>query len=151
MYTPLEAIWATILTVAPTPRRYPHPMPRDSIAGTVSDLASDTARLVQLEIELAQQEITALLWRNVIAIGLLLGAGILAFLGLVFIFDTIVEAVPIPHWITALVLAVIFIIGALVLALVGRARLKFAPPVATIQSLKEDLEWVKQQIRPETR
>ena len=126
-------------------------MPRDSIAGTVSDLAADTARLVQLEIELAQQELTALLWRNVIAIGLLAGAGILAFLGLIFIFDTIVEAVPIRHWISALVLAVVFIIVAVVLALVGRSRLKFAPPETTIQSIKEDLEWVKQQIRPETR
>lgn len=126
-------------------------MPRDSIAGTVSDLAADTTRLVQLEIELAQQELTALLWRNVIAVGLLVGAGILAFLGLIFIFDTIVEAVPIPRWITALVLAVIFIITAVVLALVGKARLKFAPPEAAIQSIKEDLEWVKQQIRPETR
>jgi hypothetical protein len=126
-------------------------MPRDSIAGTVSDLAADTARLVQLEIELAQQELTALVWRNVIAIGLLAGAGILAFVGLIFIFDTIVEAVPIAHWITALVLAVVFIIVAVVLALIGKARLKFAPPEQTIQSIKEDLEWVKQQIRPETR
>ena len=126
-------------------------MPSDSIAGAVSELAGDTARLVQLEIELAQQELKALLWRNVIAIGLLAGAGILAFVGLIFIFDTIVEAVPIAHWITALVLAVVFIIVAVVLALIGKARLKFAPPEQTIQSIKEDLEWVKQQIRPETR
>jgi hypothetical protein len=126
-------------------------MPRDSIAGTVSDLASDTARLVQLEIDLAQQELRALLWRNVIAIGLLAGAGILAFLGLIFIFDTVVEAVPVRHWISALVLALVCIIIAVVLALVGRSRLKFAPPETTIQSIKEDLEWVKQQIRPETR
>ena len=126
-------------------------MPRDSIAGTVSDLAADTSRLVQLEIELAQQELTALLWRNVIAIGLLLGAGILAFLGLIFLVDTVVEAVPIRHWITAVILAVVFILIAVVLALVGRSRIKFAPPEASIQSIKEDLEWVKQQIRPETR
>jgi hypothetical protein len=126
-------------------------MPSDSIAGAVSELAGDTARLVQLEIELAQQELKALLWRNVIAIGLLAAGGILAFLGLIFIFDTIVEAVPIRHWISALILAVVFIIVAVVLALVGRSRLKFAPPEATIQTIKDDLEWVKQQIRPETR
>jgi hypothetical protein len=126
-------------------------MPSDSIAGAVSELAGDTARLVQLEIELAQQELKALLWRNIIAIGLLAAGGILAFLGLIFIFDTIVEAVPIRHWISALILAVVFIIVAVVLALVGRSRLKFAPPEATIQTIKDDLEWVKQQIRPETR
>jgi hypothetical protein len=126
-------------------------MPSDSIAGAVSELAGDTARLVQLEIELAQQELKALLWRNVIAIGLLAAGGVLAFLGLIFIFDTIVEAVPIRHWISALILAVVFIIVAVVLALVGRSRLKFAPPEATIQTIKDDLEWVKQQIRPETR
>jgi formate hydrogenlyase subunit 4 len=103
-------------------------MPSDSIAGAVSELAGDTARLVQLEIELAQQELKALLWRNII-----------------------VEAVPIRHWISALILAVVFIIVAVVLALVGRSRLKFAPPEATIQTIKDDLEWVKQQIRPETR
>ena len=126
-------------------------MPSDSIAGAVSELAGDTARLVQLEIELAQQELKALLWRNIIAIGLLAAGGILAFLGLIFVFDTIVEAVPIRHWISALILAVVFIIVAVVLALVGRSRLKFAPPEATIQTIKDDLEWVKQQIRPETR
>ena len=43
-------------TVATPPRQYPHPMPSDSVAGSVSELASDTARLVQLEIELVQQE-----------------------------------------------------------------------------------------------
>ena len=86
-----------------------------------------------------------------IAIGLLVGAAILAFLALIFIFDTIVEAVPISHWITSLVLVAIFILLAVVLALIGKARLKFAPPEESIKSIKEDLEWVKQQIRPETK
>jgi Putative Actinobacterial Holin-X, holin superfamily III len=126
-------------------------MPRQGLGGTVSDLAADTSRLVQLEIELLRQELTALVRRNAIAIAMIAAAALSALLFFIFLLVFLVEVLPIAHWITALVITAVFLVLAILLALVGRSRIKIAAPEASIQSIKEDLEWVKQQIRPETR
>jgi uncharacterized membrane protein YqjE len=126
-------------------------MPRQGLSGTVSELAADTSRLVQLEIELLKQELTELVKRNAIAIGMIAAAALAGLLFFIFLLVFVVEVLPIPHWITALVITAVFLVLAVGLALVGRSRIKIAAPEASIQSIKEDLEWVKQQIRPETR
>jgi uncharacterized membrane protein YqjE len=126
-------------------------MPKQGLGGTVSDLAADTSRLVQLEIELLKQELTELVKRNAIAIGMIAAAALAALFFFIFLLVFAVEVLPIAHWITALVITAVFLVMAIVLALVGRSRIKIAAPEASIQSIKEDLEWVKQQIRPETR
>lgn len=126
-------------------------MPKQGLGGTISDLAADTSRLVQLEIELLKQELTELVKRNAIAIGMIAAAALAALLFFIFLLVFAVEVLPIAHWITALVITAVFLVVAIVLALVGRSRIKIAAPEASIQSIKEDLEWVKQQIRPETR
>jgi hypothetical protein len=126
-------------------------MPKQGLGGTVSDLAADTSRLVQLEIELLKQELTELVKRNAIAIGMIAAAALAALFFFIFLLVFAVEVLPIAHWITALVITAVFLVVAIVLALVGRSRIKIAAPEASIQSIKEDLEWVKQQIRPETR
>lgn len=126
-------------------------MPSQGLGGTISDLAADTSRLVQLEIELLRQELTELVRRNAIAIGMIAAAALAALLFFIFLLVFVVEVLPIPHWITALVITAVFLAVAIVLALVGRSRIKIAAPEASIQSIKEDLEWVRQQVRPETR
>jgi hypothetical protein len=54
------------------------------------------------------------------------------------------------HWV-AVGLTVFWLVAAVVLALVGKARIKIAGPENSIKSIKEDLEWAIQQIRPETK
>jgi len=122
-------------------------MARDGLSESISGLASDSARLVHLEIALLKQELLELVKRNAIAVGLMLGAGVSAFLGLIFLLVWVIELIPHHAW-AAFVVTLLFLLGAATLGLVGRARIKFAPPEATIQTLKEDLEWVKQQIKP---
>jgi hypothetical protein len=126
-------------------------MPRPSVGGAVSELAADTNRLVHLEIELLKQEVTTLVKRNAIAAGMLVASGLSALLFFIFLLVFVVEVLPWARWITALVITLIFLAAGIVLALLGRSRIKFAPPEASIESIKEDLEWVKQQIRPEKR
>ncbi|MFY9614963.1 MAG: phage holin family protein [Candidatus Dormiibacterota bacterium] len=128
-------------------RRYPHPMPREGITGTVTELVDDVQRLVQLEIELLQLELKELAIRNAIAIGLIATAAMGVLFAVIFLQVTLVEAVPLPTWLNALLLAAFWVIVAVTLFLVGRARIKIEPPEKTIQSIKEDLEWVKAQIR----
>ncbi|HWD09126.1 MAG TPA: phage holin family protein [Actinomycetota bacterium] len=118
------------------------------ISGTISTLVTDIERLVRLEVELAKQEITGLVKRNAVAVGML----VVALLGLLFAFIMfqvwLVVLIP-HHAIVAGAIAAFWLLLTVMLALIGKSRLKIEPPKATIQSLKDDLEWVKQQIRPE--
>jgi hypothetical protein len=66
----------------------------------------------------------------------------------IFLQVLIIEAIPI-HWLAALAIMLLWLIAAGVLAWIGKSRLQFKGPEATIETIKEDLEWVKQQIRPE--
>src|SRR5579872_2155234 len=120
------------------------------IFGTISTLVVDVEKLVRLEVDLAKQEITGLLKRNAAAAGML----VVALLGLFFAFIMfqvwLVVLIP-HHAIVAGVIAAFWFLLAVSLALIGKSRLKIEPPKATIQSLKDDLEWVKQQIKPEAK
>ncbi|HLI56875.1 MAG TPA: phage holin family protein [Actinomycetota bacterium] len=120
------------------------------ISGTISTLVVDVEKLVRLEVDLAKQEITGLLKRNAAAAGML----VVALLGLFFAFIMfqvwLVVLIP-HHAIVAGVIAAFWFLLAVSLALIGKSRLKIEPPKATIQSLKDDLEWVKQQIKPEAK
>jgi uncharacterized membrane protein YqjE len=132
-------------------RRYPHPLPREGIVGSISDLADDVQRLVELEIELLQQELQELLRRNAIAVGLLAVGGLGVLFAVIFLQVALVAflptVLPVPEWLSAMLVVLFWVIVAAVLFVVGRARIKIEPPEKTIQSIKEDLEWVKQQIR----
>jgi hypothetical protein len=123
-------------------------MPKEGIAATVSDLAGDSSRLVQLEIELLKQELGELAKRNAIAIGMLVLAAMAALIFVIFLQVWFVARFG--HWV-AVGLTVFWLVAAVVLALVGKARIKIAGPENSIKSIKEDLEWAIQQIRPETK
>ncbi len=108
----------------------------------------DEARdLIRKEIELAKVEIIALLKTNAIAMGLFLGAAVVALVFLVMLQVAIILTVPTSvQWIVAWCLAALWLIVLIVLALVGRAKLKFEPPEKTISTIKGDIEWAKGQI-----
>lgn len=140
-------------------RRYPHPMPSDGIASSVAEIAADIQRLVKLEFELARQEIVELVKRNGIAVAMLASAGLC---GLFLLYTLIallvvgILAIFFDHTLgaTALALGIVSLIWAIVaalLGLLGKSRLEFKMPEATIQTIKDDVEWAKTQIRPATR
>jgi hypothetical protein len=93
-------------------------------------------------------------------VGLLAGA---ALCGLFLLYTVVallvvgVLALFLPHHglgYTAVALGIVLVIWLLataILGLVGKSRLKIAAPEATIQTLKEDVEWVRTQIRPATK
>lgn len=122
-------------------------MPREGIAGAVTELVDDVQRLVQLEIELLQLELKELAIRNGIAIGLLAAGALGVLFALIFLQVALVLALPFPGWLNALGVVLFWVILAAILFYVGRARIKIEAPEKTIQSVKEDLEWVKAQIR----
>jgi Flp pilus assembly protein TadB len=122
------------------------------IGELLKQLSEQTTRLVHQELELAKAELTQKGKQAGAGAGLFGGAGALglAALGaLTACFILALDAVM-PAWLAALIVAVVYGIIAFVLVKQGQARMKRAtPPVPeqTIETVKEDVEWAKTQIR----
>ena len=106
----------------------------------------DTVLLLQQEIQLAKIETLEMLRSNIMAAVLL---GIAAFCALVFflmLLVTIAFIVP-AHALVAGIETMLFLILAVVLALIGKSRLRIGAPPKTMTTLKEDAEWARQVLK----
>jgi methylase of polypeptide subunit release factors len=123
-----------------------------SLPELLRQLSQETTQLVHQELELAKAELQQKGRQAGAGAGMFGGAGAigLAALGaltacLILALDTVM-----PAWLAALLVAVVYGIVAFVLVKQGQARLRQAtPPVPeqTIETVKEDVEWAKTQIR----
>ncbi|HYN16565.1 MAG TPA: phage holin family protein [Actinomycetes bacterium] len=123
-----------------------------SLGELLKQLSQETTQLVHQELELAKAEITQKGKQAGMGAGMFGGAGALglAALGaLTACFILALNAVM-PAWLAALIVAVVYGIIAFVLVKQGQAKIKAAaPPVPeqTIETVKEDVEWAKTQMR----
>jgi uncharacterized membrane protein YqjE len=127
-----------------------------SLGELLKQLSEQTTRLVHQELELSKAELQQKGKEAGAGAGMFGGAGALglAALGaLTACFILALNAVM-PAWLAALIVAVVYGIIAFVLVKQGQARIKAAaPPVPeqTIETVKEDVEWAKTQMRSEKR
>lgn len=122
-----------------------------SFGELVGQLSNDLSRLVRQEILLAKTEAKEEATKAGKGVGLLGGAGLAANLMLVFLSLTVMFAlgnVMDLAW-AALIVTVLWAIGAAVLAAAGRSRLRAVDPALeqTTQTLKDDARWAKGQIK----
>ena len=123
-----------------------------SLGELLKQLSQETTQLVHQELELAKAELQEKGRQAGAGAGLFGGAGAigLAALGaLTACFILALNAIM-PAWLAALIVAVVYGIIAFVLVKQGQARMKRAtPPVPTqtIETVKEDVEWAKTQMR----
>ena len=123
-----------------------------SLGELLKQLSEQTTRLVHQELELAKAELTQKGKQAGVGAGLFGGAGALglAALGaLTACFILALNAVM-PAWLAALIVAVVYGIIAFVLVKQGQARIRQATPLVpeqTIETVKEDVEWAKTQMR----
>jgi hypothetical protein len=118
----------------------------------LKQLSEETTRLVHQEIELAKAELTQKGRQAGMGAGLFGAAGTIGFLALAALTTCFILALDavMPAWLAALLVAVVYAAVAAVLALRGRAKVKQAvPPVPeqTIETVKEDVQWAKTQMR----
>jgi len=118
----------------------------------LKQLSEETTRLVRQELELAKAELIQKGKQAGAGAGLFGGAGAIGFLALAALTTCFILALDavMPAWLAALLVAVVYGVIAAVLALRGRAKVKQAtPPVPeqTIETVKEDVEWAKTQMR----
>jgi xanthine/uracil permease len=122
-----------------------------SLGDLFSDLSRETTTLVRQEVQLAKAELTQSATEAARGIGMLVAGGAVAYAGLLFLLLAIVFGLieaGWDAWLSALVVGVVVVaIGAI---LVVRARESLKPanlaPRRTVETLKEDQEWAKEQI-----
>ena len=112
----------------------------------VSEAVEQAGRLVQKEIELARREVAESLRAAVGAavFGAVAVFGVMAFLVMAVV--TVVVAVA-PHWAAALGFAVLFLAVAAGGGMIAMQRARRISPLQqTTETIKEDVEWAKQQL-----
>jgi hypothetical protein len=117
----------------------------------VKSIASDTSTLMKKEVELARHEIVEALVARLKAVGAFGASGVMALYMLLFLAVAagLALATTMAAWAAFLIVAGAFGLLALGAALFAKLRLK-APPLApeeTKRTVKEDVEWAKQQLR----
>lgn len=120
-----------------------------SIGELFTDLTQGVSTLVRQEVQLAKTEISEHISAGVKGIAFLVVAGLFALVG----FQALVAAailglsLVVASWLAALIVAAVLLVVAGVLlpsALSGLKKIA-APPEKTIETLKEDAQWIKQQ------
>lgn len=124
---------------------------RDRPMGEVaSDLARDVSLLVRQELELAKTEMREKARIAVPAVGMFVGAAIVALCaaGALTAFLIVALAEAVDAWLAALIVGVVLAAAAAVLAYAGKERIEDVGsplPEETIENVKEDAQWVKEQ------
>jgi len=130
--------------------------PREESVGTLlSELSSDFTTLVKQEIALAKVEMTEKGKETAKGVIPMVIAGVIALAALGAFTAFLIAALDefMPLWLAALIVTILWAIVAFVLVQSGRKKLKeAAPPVPeqTIETIKEDVQWAKTQMRSDT-
>jgi Flp pilus assembly protein TadB len=117
-----------------------------SIGELMSQLSSETSRLVRDEMRLAQKEFQESAKHAGIGAGLFSVAGFLAFFGLGTVIAAAVAAlsVALAMWAAALVVAAVLFVAAGIAAFISRKQIQQVTPAPrTVDSVKEDIREVK--------
>lgn len=127
------------------------PLENRPLGDLFGDLASDMSNLVRQEITLAKVEVTQkakYVGRNV---GYLVIGGAVAYAALLAIIAAIIMLLAkyVPHWGSALIVGAV--VGGIGWLLIGKAMTALQQadltPRETVETLKEDATWMKQQIK----
>jgi membrane protein len=123
-----------------------------SLGQLFADLTRDTRTLIQQEVELAKTELAAKASLMAQGSALTVGGGLLAYGGVLLLMASIVLgliALGLPPWTSALLGGAFFVVVgyALVRSGVAILRPEHLTPRHTIETLKEDAEWLKNQAR----
>jgi uncharacterized membrane protein YqjE len=122
-----------------------------SIAELLQDIVSNVQGIIRSEVQLAKTEVKeeaaeAGRAAGILAAGAILGVYALGLLLLAFVY---LLTGPLPDWAAALIVFAVVATVAAILVMVGRDRIKGVnpKPEQTIDSIKEDVQWVKHQAR----
>jgi hypothetical protein len=124
-------------------------MNEKSLGDLLADLGREFGELVRAEIALARVELTDRASRLGRDAGMLIAGGLVAYAGFLVLLGaiTLALALLLPLWLSALIVAVVVMAAGGLLAQRGLAALRRAnlAPTRTIATLRQDVEWAKEQ------
>lgn len=119
-----------------------------SLGELLTQLSSQTSRLVRDEMRLAQKEFQESAKHAGIGAGLLSVAGLLAVFGFAAIVTAAIAAlsVVLPVWASALIVAAVLLLAAGVAGLISKGQVQKASPAPeqTVANVKKDIDEVKE-------
>lgn len=120
----------------------------EPIGALVHRLSEQIPELVRSEMRLAQAELSEKGKKAGLGIGMFSAAGLLAFLGLCTLIATAILglALVLPAWASALVAAVVLLVGAAIAGLAGKKEIDQATPPAperAMAGVREDVATIK--------
>jgi len=121
-----------------------------SIPSVLQDIGTNVREIVRSEVKLAKIELADTAQRVRSASTMLGGGGVLGIYAVGFFLLAAMLALEIvlPGWLASLIVGVLAAIGAAIGISKGREVLKTVrPPEKTIQTVKEDLLWTKEQAK----
>jgi hypothetical protein len=125
--------------------------PPKPVTTDLGDVAKDALHLVQQEYALARQETIEKITPAVRSLAMVAGGGLLLLLGGVYLLQSVVRllATRTPSWLASLLSGATFAVGGAVLMRLGQRQWQQLSliPYRTINSLKEDKEWLVHQIK----
>lgn len=127
------------------------PQTQRTVADVLQDIVANIQQIIRDEFRLAQVELKEKGARasrpaGMLAIGASLGLYALGFTLLAAMFAL---SIVMPHWLAALLLALFLGVSAVALVSAGLGALKRIDPVPgkTVQTVKENVQWVKEQTK----
>jgi uncharacterized membrane protein YqjE len=122
-----------------------------SLGALVAELAQETSTLVRQEVQLAKAELTQSATEIGQAMGFMVVAGAIAYAGFLALLAAVILGLwyaGLMGWVAALLVGLVVIAISVILIQRARAMLNAAnlAPRKTVESLKEDTEWVKEQM-----
>jgi len=122
-----------------------------SIGELIAELSRETVALVRQEVQLAKAEMSQKASRVGKNVGFLVIGGVVAYTGLLAIVAAVIIVLGgvIPLWLSALVVGLVIAAIGLFLVVKGANTLRQEDPAPqeTIETLKEDREWLRDQTR----
>lgn len=127
--------------------KIPEKSARQSLGGLLKELPDRISRLVRSEIQLAKLEVTTKIKAAGVGVGMLVVAAFFALVAFAVLVAAAIMGLAnvVPDWLAAIIVAVVFLLLAAVLALLGVKKLKKGiPPVPedSIDSMKADVRAV---------
>jgi hypothetical protein len=122
-----------------------------SVSDLISGLVNDAQQLVHREIDLAKREVAIEVGKvkqGAVALGIGAGLAVVGALLLAHMLVYLVQTLTgLSLWVSYLIVGAVFAIGGGLLLMQGIRRMKDVDPLPreTIESVKEDIQWIKEQ------
>jgi hypothetical protein len=122
-----------------------------SVSDLISGLVNDAQQLVHREIDLAKREVAIEVGKvkqGAVALGIGAGLAVVGALLLAHMLVYLVQTLTgLSLWVSYLIVGAVFAIGGGLLLMQGIKRMKDVDPMPreTIESVKEDIQWIKEQ------